>query len=208
MNFVNVHIDYLMSSDQSTHMIQLNSLLKKMEYYFFNEQVKELEIDKFIEENAIILERGLNLVKPKSQVVLKDVLGKYGQDLKPDVIAFNEHHKLWTIVDYKRNKRSILKNTDTVRTSFKSEVNDLKAQLRDYKEYFEEEAHRDFVAKTYNLTLKYPTTLGLIGQINDSEIDDFNRQMKDEPRWFNVMPYNYLYENFKRYVELADKTLK
>ncbi len=206
-DFVFVHWDYYKSNQKNRFIVSLEEIKNKMEYYFFNADVKELEIDKFIEENPIILERGLDLVAPRSQVILKDVQQKYGQDLKPDVIAYDERNKIWTIVDYKRNERNLMKNVGNVRAALKSEVISLRSQLRDYKEYFEEERHRAYVKKKYKLEIIHPTTIGIIGKLLPNEEQEFNRLMKDEPRWFSVVPYNYLYEAFCRYVDLAIKTL-
>lgn len=105
-------------------------------------KTKELEIDKFIEKNPVILEKGLDIISSIHQVILSDILHEYGQDLKPDVIGFNKYTNGWSIIDYKRAKRSLVKNNGEVRCSFRSEVNDLEAQLRDYKEYFNDTTKR------------------------------------------------------------------
>ena len=205
-HFLGAYIEYAMQRKPRFKFIDdLEEIKLEMERLFFDETTGELEIDKYIEKNPIILRRGLDLIHPESQVILEDKLNKYGQKLKPDVIAYNQKDKIWTIVDYKRAKRNVIKNKDTVRTGFKAEIHDLKNQLRDYKEYFEEETHRKFVMDEYNLKIEHPKTLGIIGYISAEEQVEFSRLLKDEPRWFDITPYNYLYDNFCSYIDLVNK---
>ncbi|MFW6025793.1 MAG: hypothetical protein ACOCRX_05560 [Candidatus Woesearchaeota archaeon] len=180
------------------------NLLNKMKKYFFDEDIKEVKIDKFLQENPIILRRGLNIIEPMSQVILKDILDKYGQDLKPDLIGFNLNKQVWEIIDYKRAKKTILKNVKTVRSSFRAEVRNLEAQLRDYKEYFNEKDHREYFKKKYGYNIEYPRAVGIIGNVSKDEQKEFNRQIENLNNWLDIIPYNYLYNNFKRFVEILD----
>ena len=84
---------------------------------------------------------------------LKNILNKYEHDLKPDLIAFDTLNKKWVVVDYKKAKHKIIKNLHKVRTGFKSDVSNLRNQLKDYLEYFEEEDHRKYVKKTYKIDI-------------------------------------------------------
>lgn len=161
-----------------------------------DEKTKELEIDKFIEKNPVILEKGLDIISSIHQVILSDILHEYGQDLKPDVIGFNKYTNGWSIIDYKRAKRSLVKNNGEVRCSFRSEVNDLEAQLRDYKEYFNDTIKRAEFFNKYGVDIEYPDTIGIIGFIEKSEVKQFNRLILDKPKWFNIKTYNYLEEKF------------
>ncbi|MBM7663565.1 hypothetical protein JOC25_000021 [Solibacillus kalamii] len=199
---------YKEKSEKVEYYGSLVKIANEMKRLISNESTPELNIDKFLENNPIILEKALNLIKFKHQVQLKNVLGKYEHDLKPDLIAFDLNEKNWTIVDYKKAKRTIMKNVGKVRTGLKSEVHDLRYQLRDYIEYFEEKEHRDYVLKNYQIELKHPYGIGIIGNVSDIERDEYNRVMKDEPKWFKVTPYNYLYDNFYRYVVEYSKQIK
>lgn len=209
-DFVALHWSYFIYNKEGhrgNYIFHLENIRQQMAELFFDESVDELVLDKFIEDNSIILEQGLNLFKPMHQVVLKNVLNMYEHDLKPDLIAFDESDKMWAIVDYKKAKRSIIKNQNKVRTGFKAEVHALEDQLRDYREYFEESVHRDYVKKKYKVEIEYPKAIGIIGNINVSEQTAFNRLVHDKPKWFNVVPYNYLYDNFCRHIDLASKFL-
>lgn len=182
----------------------LEKIKSQMEYYFFNGSVKELEIDNFIYNNPIILEVALGLVKLKSQVILKDQAKLFNHDLKPDLIAYNLHEKVWTIVDYKRSKSEVLKRAGKVRESMRADVNDLISQLRDYKEYFSESLNRDYYKSTYHDYIEYPYAVGIIGRLDEDLISRFNRQSHDFPRWVNVRPYNYIYDSFCRFIEVVN----
>ncbi|MFR0001624.1 MAG: Shedu anti-phage system protein SduA domain-containing protein [Intestinibacter bartlettii] len=205
IDFLNSNRDlykYKDKYDRQEYLKYLGKLKGECKVYFLNENTPELVIDKFLERNPVILERGLHLEKLNHQLTLKNILNKYEHDLKPDLIAFDTLNKKWVVVDYKKAKRKIIKNLHKVRTGFKSEVGDLKNQLNDYLEYFEEEDQRNYVKKTYKIDIKYPDGIGIIGQIDSEEKEAFNRLMKNEPRWFRVMPYNYLYDSFCKYVEM------
>lgn len=195
--------EYQKNNDRIQYVSYLDSIKEKLGELFFDESVAELTIDKFIEENPVIIEQGLSLSQLKHQVILKNVMGKYEHDLKPDVIAFDLREKCWVVVDYKKAKSTIIKNLQKVRTGFKSEVNNLESQLFDYVEYFDEEEHRCYVLKQYNISVDHPKGIGIIGNVNVNEEIAFNRLMKNKPRWFSVIPYNYLYDNFCRYVEMV-----
>lgn len=192
------------SRNKLDYLNSLYNLKSKMEYYFFDEGVLELDIDKFIYENPLILEVAFGFKELKSQVTLKDFSGRCIQDLKPDLIAFNLHEKIWTVVDYKRSKSALLKNIGLVRESFKSDVNDLKAQLRDYVEYFEDGRNRDYFHNEYGVMIDFPKAVGIIGKLDDELSINLNRMLKDEPRWFNLRPYNYIYDSFLEYIELQE----
>lgn len=177
---------------------------KDMEHYFFNENVKELEIDKFIYDNPIILEVVFGLINRKSQVKLVDQTGRFEQDLKPDLIAYNLHTKMWTIVDYKRSNSNLLKKVGKVRESYKSDIPDLIAQLRDYVEFFNDSLNIKYYKDTYGDTIEYPTAIGIIGILPEDYTMGFNRLKRDFPNWVEVRPYNYIYDSFCRFIEVSN----
>jgi len=193
----NIGLEY--NNTRSVHQIK-----KEMEYYFFDENVKELEIDNFIYENPIILEVAFGLINGKSQVNLVDQTGQFEHGLKPDLIAFNLHEKTWTIVDYKRSKSDLLKRVGKVRESYKSDISDLIAQLRDYTEFFNDSLNRKYYQENYGAIIEYPGAIGIIGQLPEEYIKGFNRLSRDFPNWVKIRPYNYIYDSFCRYIEVAN----
>jgi hypothetical protein len=185
-----------------------NNIRLKMEDYFFDQNTPEAVIDKFLEENPLILEQCLNLINVRSQLELDVLVNKErynGKDLKPDLIAYDNFNRRWAIVDYKRAKRTIIKNLNQSRSGFKSEVLDLQYQLRDYLEYFDEEVHRNHINNKYNLIIEYPTAIGVIGNVGKDEERQFNRSRLDLPSWLAVIPYNYMYNKFCDFISMADK---
>lgn len=199
---------YKNKNEKAAYLAYLKELKEEMLNMFVDESTPELKIDNFFENHPIILERALHLEKFNHQVILKNILGKYEHDLKPDLIAYDTLNKKWVIVDYKKAKRTIIKNLDRVRSGLRAEVYDLQNQLRDYVEYFDERDHRNYISEKYNLNINYPDSLGIIGNVAVEEQETFNKVIKDLPRWFNVMPYNYLYDSFCNYVNLIENNLK
>ncbi|MBJ8085249.1 hypothetical protein JDS76_00235 [Bacillus cereus] len=180
---------------------------KEMERLFFDETVLEKEIDDFISENNVILEQCLGLIKPLRQVTLENIHGDNPKDFKPDLIAFDCNNKNWKIVDYKRAKRTIIKNPGKARAHFKVEVTELEAQLYDYMEYFVDKGQREYFEKKYNCLIEYPEAIGLIGNVSSEQEKEFNRIKSRLPRWLDIIPYNYLYERYCRYLETTYKVM-
>ena len=211
LDFINSNRDlnrYKNEYDKVSYLAYLKELKEEMLKLISDENTPELVIDKFLENHPVILQRGLYLDKFKHQVIMKNLLGKYEHDLKPDLIAYDVLNNKWVIVDYKRAKNNLIKNIDKVRTGYKVDVNDLENQLFDYLEYFEEKEHREYIEKEYKCNIKYPEAIGIIGNISMEEQDAFNRLMQNKPRWFSVMPYNYLYDSFNRYIEIVEEIAK
>lgn len=178
----------------------LENLLEEMKYYFFSNSVSEAEIDNFIERNPLLLEYTLGLTQLKSQVILEDCSDRFKTSLRPDAIAYSINKKSWIIIDYKKSKSELLKKVGKSRTSFKADVRDLEAQLKDYIEYFDEKSNRDYYKEHYGDEVKYPNALGIIGILNSDYINDFNRLQRDLPKWFDLEPYNFIYEKFSKFI--------
>lgn len=210
-DFINSYRDlnmYKNKYDRIAYTIYLKRVKEEFSKLISDENTPELVIDKFLEDHEVVLQRGLHLDKFMHQVVMKNLLGKYEHDLKPDLIAYDTLNKKWTIIDYKKSKRSIIKNMGKVRTGLRAEVYDLENQLRDYVEYFNEIDHRNYIKEVYDVKISFPDSIGIIGNVASEEQETFNRVRMDLPRWFNVMPYNYLYDSFCSYVDLIEKILK
>lgn len=198
------HLDL---TPKQQYLVYLSMLKEEMHHLFFDENVLEHEIDNFLENHFFILEVTLGLIKPLHQTTLRDISSKYNQDLKPDLIAYNNDDKVWTIVDYKRAKRKIIKNVGGVRASLKAEVHDLIAQLGDYIEYFDDNTQRQFIMDNYGINIKYPVALGIIGNvITEEEHEEFNKIRRREGKsWYNLKPYNYIYDKFCNFISFASK---
>lgn len=194
--------------NKNSFISKLRNLAEQFSKLINDDAVGELAIDKFLEKNPVILERALQLTKLNHQCVLKNILFKYPHDLKPDLIAYNVYKKCWTIIDYKKANKNILKNTYKTRTGLLAEVHSLKDQLSDYIEYFEEREHRDYFEVKYGIEIKNPVGVGIIGKVYPEFEDEFNRKLKHEPNWFDIVPYNYLYDRYIEYINATEKVLQ
>ncbi|WP_319471791.1 hypothetical protein [uncultured Trichococcus sp.] len=199
-SFVGPYI-YHLEGHTENYLIYLKFVANNFLKLIMDENTPELVIDKFLEVNSIILKEGLGLEHLIHQATLENVLDIYPHDLKPDLIGFNMMERRWEIIDYKKSNRGVLKNIGRTRTGFTAEVHSLGDQLRDYCEYFGEKTHRDYVKNKYKVDIEYPTTVGVIGLLEKELERDFNRIIRDEPRWFKVVPYNYLYNNFVSFIK-------
>ncbi|CAH0185620.1 DUF4263 domain-containing protein [Peribacillus simplex] len=208
-DFTNVYWQYYKKQKPKDMFITELEIIKlKMEELFFDETVGELEIDNFIKNNPVILENCLGLKKQMHQVKLNDIHGINPKEFKPDLIAYSVDDKNWKIVDYKRAKRNIINNAGKERTHFKSEISSLEAQLDDYISYFDDHGQKENFKTKYGVLIEYPTAIGVIGNVSDEQNRDFNKLKQRLPNWLEIVPYNYLYDRFGRFIELANKLVQ
>ncbi|HDR4898584.1 TPA: hypothetical protein QCR38_000751 [Bacillus cereus] len=203
-----VYWDYFKeNTPKETFMQKHEKIKQEMERLFFNETILEQEIDDFISENDVILEQCLGLINPLRQVKLENIHGDNPKDFKPDLIAYDQDNKVWKVVDYKRAKRNIIRNNGKARAYFKAEVTELEAQLDDYLEYFKDKKQQKHFQEKYNYLIEYPGAIGLIGNIGNQEEKEFSRIKRRLPRWLDIIPYNYLYERYCRYLETVRQVM-
>lgn len=183
---------------RSNYLEKLKNIAKEYKNLIYKDS-SEHEIETFFKENNLIFEI-LGLKSMKSQVLLKNILNLYTQDLKPDLIAFNILERRWTIIDYKKSNFDLIKASDSPRATFISKVTDLKAQLREYREYFSELQHREFYLKTYGEYIERPKILGIIGKISPKNEQTFNKEKDELPNWIDILPYNYIYYKLEEYI--------
>lgn len=190
------------SNKYEEYISELEKIKQKMNYYFYDEQVLEKDIENFINENSIIISQILGLDKSILQAELKDVIGKFGQTLKPDLMGFDSIRDNWTIVDYKLGRgANLVQSPGGVRVKFYDSVAKLEAQLRIYRKYFNEEDHRRYFNKKYKTKIhEFPETIGIIGYVDNESRKDFNELLDEKQRWFNLIPYNDLQTRFEKFI--------
>lgn len=195
------------NQDGSEKYIDYLSQLKiSMAEYFFTNNYKETDIDDFIAKHPEILKYGLGLIEYKSQVIMKDIHGEYGQNLKPDLIGFDPIMESWFIVDYKLPWKKLIRGSGTVRASFTSDITLLKKQLKVYRDYFNDNSQRKYVNDFYELDVKkYPPTIGVIGTVKPEERDEFNEERFDHPSWFKIISYDELYKKVCEQIDVVTK---
>ncbi|MGJ3196935.1 Shedu anti-phage system protein SduA domain-containing protein [Peribacillus frigoritolerans] len=208
---LNYHNNFLQANlisdkiNKATYISRLKSISDEFFTLINNLDTPELVIDKFLEDNPIILKEGLRIDKLIHQSDLENVLSKYAHNLKPDLIAYDVSEKRWVIVDYKKANKKLLKNVERTRVGLTSEVHSLRDQLFDYMEFFEEHKHRKSFEKKFKVKIVNPSCIGIIGKLEAELQEPFNRLLKNEPRWFKVIPYNYLYDNFNNFISSGEK---
>lgn len=196
----------LRSSKRELYLDELKELKSNMYDYFFSGKYRETEIDQFIVEHPEILKFAFDLINLKSQPTLKDIHGQYGQDLKPDLLGFDSIKKTWYIIDYKLPEKKLIRGAGTTRSSFTADITQLKAQLKNYRDYFSDYNQRKYVKENYEIDVKKnPPTIGIIGIIKDEERDDFNNERFEQPGWFQLLSYNELYEKVSEYIDRTSK---
>lgn len=206
-----VYLEYqVQNDDKNDYLRNLYSVKRKMEELISDENTGELKIDNFIKENPIILRVGLSL-EPKTFLHSKPMRDVHGDNIKefiPDLVAFCFEDLNWKIVDYKKAYNSIIKNSGRERTTFRASVPLLLSQLRDYLKYFEDKLQMKDYNATYKVDIKNPGAIGIIGNINNDEIDDFNLLKRDLQGHIKIVPYNFLYDSFVRFIERTEKLIK
>lgn len=156
---------------------------------------KEKEIEKFIQNNFIILEIALNLENPIFQPELPEA------GLKPDLIAFDFLKEEWVILDYKLSKYEKLIVGQEKRERFSSRLEELVSQLEDYVEFFDDSENRQKFKSKYKVEIdKNPSAIGLIGFIKDKEHKKkFNTKRKKRLHYgFEIITYDEILKVLKK----------
>jgi len=180
--------------DIPTAWENLKSLIIKFESLLLSNP-KEKEIEKFIENNFILLKIALNLENP----IFQPELPKAG--LRPDLIAFNFFKEEWVILDYKLSKYEKLVVGQEKRKRFSSLLEELIAQLEEYVEFFDDSENREKFQSKYNVKVgKRPYAIGLIGFIkNQEQKKEFNRKRKKRLHYgFDIFTYDEILKVIKK----------
>lgn len=190
-----------------TRIKKFESLALEFQMKLEDPATSEKELDDFLNDNPVILERTLEIDKFISEPILKNVIGKYPHDLKPDGMGYNAKQDQWAVIDYKLANKELLKNVGKVRTGLRADVGALQDQLRDYVEYFQENDHRKYFEQKYDVIVKHPYAIGIIGMLKQEHQSDLNRIIHDFPKWFNLYPYNNILKSFTRYIDHIRKII-
>lgn len=205
-----IYLQYNNQKNQKIkYMENMNKIKEEMKRLFFDEKIGELEIDSFIEKNPIILSVGLRLDPEKllHTKPLENIHNINPKRFEPDLIAYCFEEYIWKIIDYKKAKRSIINNPGRERTHFKADVAALVGQLEDYTNYFNDHMQKKHFNEKYQVLIDNPVAVGIIGQVAMEEISDFNKLKRRLHNGLEIVPYNFLYDRFVRFMELNEKAL-
>lgn len=210
-SLTSVYFEYeLQDEKKGEYVLDLKAVRNRMATLFFDESIGELKIDKFIEENPIILRVGLSLV-PETFLhskPMKDIHDNNPKEFIPDLVAFCNEDYNWKIVDYKKANKSIIRNSGKERTTLRSTVHLLISQLEDYVMYFSDKSQAGHYKETYKVDIKYPSAIGIIGRVSKEEIDDFNKLKQRLPSHTKIVPYNFLFDSFERFIKMSEDLIK
>jgi len=203
--------DYYRASQEEKDVTEdrLDAILRELKGLIGNPDTLESQIDDFFFTNQIILETCLNMIPGSlsSQPMLKNwIKTNFEQDMIPDAI-FQNIHQDWVILDYKRSKR-VLKKEDTARADVISEVHELKTQLKNYREYFDEKQHRESFRNEFGFYVeKKPSCYGIIGLVPPESRSLFKQSIEDEPGWITIESYDAICRSFENYVSNRTRSI-
>ncbi|HLZ14930.1 MAG TPA: hypothetical protein VKQ34_02960 [Candidatus Saccharimonadales bacterium] len=184
---------------------QLELIRDRLKAVITNFSLLEKDVEQYLTDNRLILEVAFNIPPDApflpQQSLINYMKETYDQDLQPDLI-YKDTDGNWQILDDKRSK-GIVKNLGSARASATAQVDDLKTQLKYYREFFDAAEHRKaFSQETgYDIPLK-PKCKGLVGYLQtDDELKAFNHTVEDYPAWIEICTYNMLCARFSNFVE-------
>lgn len=161
------------------------SIFQKM----LNEDLSELEWQKFFEKYDFFL-KNINFYQEiKSQLIMEYERGSY----KPDFFLKPYSDDFWDIIELKLPKEPVFTNLSNY-PKFSEKVNKMKEQLRTYSRFFDDSINRKRFKDKHGFTCYKPKLIGIIG--NEKEIDPLViRGLEEElPRSFQLLTYSELLE--------------
>ena len=165
-------------------------------------KANELKFDQLFFKYPEILESAINLVPVESQIVLDDIHEQYNQDLRPDLLAFDELSHRYVIIDYKRSDANSLKQFRKVGLTFSAKIHDLIDQINLYCGYFNDFKQREHIKSKYAYEILSPKGIGIIGYLNsDEEIDAFNKCISALSSNIDLYTYSSIYEAFSSHIK-------
>jgi hypothetical protein len=185
------HIDELVFARPAVLARRTSSILSN-ELNEFNRligspSVTEHEIQTFFERNTAFIEMlGYKAVYPKVVLERDD-----GTSLIPDFMLEPIGNEWWDILDIKLPHHNLIVGGRD-RIDFSHAVNQLRAQLREYGAYFDEEKHRRRIEQRYGIKSYKPRLIGLIGDMIDGLQGDQLRRVMTQYADFEVITFDKL----------------
>ena len=164
------------------------NLLKEFEEIINQDVIREHEIQKFLEAYPEILE-SLGYASCKSQIILKEEGQK---DLIPDFILQRPGNNGFDILDLKLPTAKATAQRPYLRIS--SEITKAIAQLRAYRNYFNNPLNVSKFHETHGLEALSPELIVVIGR--SSEFSNFKdrKEINDQVNDLKIISYDELIE--------------
>lgn len=168
--------------------LPLHATLSEFEELINKENTKEHEIQKFLEAYPELLQ-SLGYAQCKSQVILNEE-GK--KDLIPDFIMQRPGNNGFDILDLKLPTAKITSRTPYLRISY--EITKALAQLRAYKNYFNNPVNTSMFYKKYGLDVLLPELIVVIGRRVDLSSFSDRREIYQQAPGLKIITYDELIE--------------
>lgn len=162
--------------------------LEEFEELINPKRPRERDIQRFLEKNPRVL-CGVDYEK----IIAHPVLHREDDgDLIPDFFLKPVSSELVDILDLKLPNESLVVGARD-RKHLSSAVTGAIAQVREYRDYFENSAHRDAVRERYGVTGYRPKTVVVIGRTPTDVPEEQMRQIvEDSPRHVSIVTYDDL----------------
>lgn len=173
--------------------ISLNEAIIQLEF-LINKNSKEQEFQDFFESNPDFLRSLGDYSEIYPHVVLKN---PKGGSLIPDFFLKRINSDLCDICDIKRPISDIIRYQNN-RVRFRDALMEGIAQLKTYRDYFENPLNRDKVVNDKGLLVFHPKVILIIGKRSsyNSDIDRI-RLESDLPRYVNIKTYDDILNRMK-----------
>jgi hypothetical protein len=169
----------------------LKTEIDDFEWLINKEDLHEHELQNFFELHPAFL-LGEDYKSIRSNIILPC---RSGSDLIPDFFLEPIIGNLWDIVELKLPRiQQIVEKAR--RERFSHNVYEACAQLRTYRNYFDEERHREAIQQKYGIWAYKPKVAVIIGR--SIEVDELiRRQIESDLPWVRVVTYDDLLEKAK-----------
>jgi hypothetical protein len=172
--------------------------IDEFEEFLNDPNVKESAFQAFFERNTHFL-KGIDYKSVLPHPVLER---DHGDTLIPDFFLQPLNSELADVLDLKTPSANILVQQKN-RLHLGHSVTEGIAQLREYRDYFEESKYRESIRNKYGITAYRPNTILVIGRSHTELSEEKIKQLMDtNPSYVKVISYDDLHLKMKRMLEL------
>jgi len=172
--------------------------LDEFEDLLNDENTKEEQFQSFFKRNPDFL-LGFHYIRFISKPVLEREPSE--GNLIPDFILAPIGKSYADILDLKMPKEKIIVGSKD-RKRFSAAVHEAIAQVRGYRDFFEDERHRKRVKERYGLTAYRPSAIVIIGrEPNEISEEKFKQIEETKPEFVKITTYDQLFRQMKRFAD-------
>ncbi len=175
-------------------------LIRQFEHIINSPKVSESTIQEFLEQHPAFLYLFGDYEEYKSQILLVPQIlmeYEYKEGGRPDFLLRDPRTDFWDILSIKLPGQKLVRGIPQ-RRRLADAVMEAKAQLIEYKHYFDDRTHRQFVKDRYGIDLYYPRLYVLIGRASSFHNWAEKRKLLNTEREIEVVTYDDLLQLAKR----------